>query len=404
MPLHLDTHRCDPNLWTLGGQPARPPARDLAAAPHRLPRNGVIVRPTLSFDERGHQPNTVTYGCARRRGDGTPPDRFFPLVEDFIGEGGTLDWPQAWLRPLKPNRASCQNGRHRTATSRSVRCALPNVTLRPGQRQSYILILAVLQTDRMPTNCSQRMVDAMDSREWLNRQAPTGRKKLATLSVRHRRSQTSISWLKWVNVQPILRRLIGNSFLPYHDYGRGGRGWRDLWQDALALLLTEASRCPRDAVREFRGRAHGRQQCDHHRRKAGRIQGRPQQHPARVDGPRRVAAADRPALPGPTGDLDFLLQSKITSRTTSPTGARHSIRRGSPEQGTQLKTGIADAVYRGSILEHLLVQHLTAFLQRRGTQHPPARRGGLERRHGHGAAEQAKALPSRRCTRATCAH
>ena len=46
-------------------------------------------------------------------------------------------------------------------------------------------------------------------------------------------------WLKWVTLQPILRRLFGNSFLPYHDYGRGGRGWRDLWQDILALLLMD---------------------------------------------------------------------------------------------------------------------------------------------------------------------
>ena len=47
-------------------------------------------------------------------------------------------------------------------------------------------------------------------------------------------------WLRWVLVQPVLRRMFGNSFLPYHDYGRGGRGWRDLWQDILALLMMES--------------------------------------------------------------------------------------------------------------------------------------------------------------------
>ena len=45
--------------------------------------------------------------------------------------------------------------------------------------------------------------------------------------------------MKWVTLQPILRRIYGCSFLPHHDYGRGGRGWRDLWQDCLALLLME---------------------------------------------------------------------------------------------------------------------------------------------------------------------
>ena len=44
-------------------------------------------------------------------------------------------------------------------------------------------------------------------------------------------------WMKWVSFQPMLRRIYGCSFLPHHDYGKGGRGWRDLWQDCLALLI-----------------------------------------------------------------------------------------------------------------------------------------------------------------------
>ncbi len=43
--------------------------------------------------------------------------------------------------------------------------------------------------------------------------------------------------MRWVSFQPTLRRIYGCSFLPYHDYGKGGRGWRDMWQDCLALLL-----------------------------------------------------------------------------------------------------------------------------------------------------------------------
>ena len=47
------------------------------------------------------------------------------------------------------------------------------------------------------------------------------------------------SYLKWICFQPVLRRIYGCSFLPYHDYGRGGRGWRDLWQDCLSLLILD---------------------------------------------------------------------------------------------------------------------------------------------------------------------
>ena len=44
-------------------------------------------------------------------------------------------------------------------------------------------------------------------------------------------------FMNWVSFQPELRRLFGCSFLPHHDYGKGGGGWRDPWQDCLALLL-----------------------------------------------------------------------------------------------------------------------------------------------------------------------
>ena len=63
----------------------------------------MLVTPTLSFDERGHQPNTLTYAVLGVEEDGTPPQGFFPVVEDFIGEGGSLDWPQAIVQRANRN-------------------------------------------------------------------------------------------------------------------------------------------------------------------------------------------------------------------------------------------------------------------------------------------------------------
>lgn len=62
----------------------------------------------------------------------------------------------------------------------------------------------------------------------------------------HTKDTSFDCFMKWVSFQPHLRRLFGCSFLPHHDYGRGGRGWRDLWQDCLSLLLLQ----PQD-VREM---------------------------------------------------------------------------------------------------------------------------------------------------------
>lgn len=35
-------------------------------------------------------------------------------------------------------------------------------------------------------------------------------------------------FMRWVSFQPTLRRIYGYSFLPYHDYGKGGRGWQPI--------------------------------------------------------------------------------------------------------------------------------------------------------------------------------
>lgn len=38
-----------------------------------------------------------------------------------------------------------------------------------------------------------------------------------------------------------------------HDYGKGGRGWRDLWQDCLALLIMEPTDVRRMIVNNYGG-------------------------------------------------------------------------------------------------------------------------------------------------------
>ncbi len=40
---------------------------------------------------------------------------------------------------------------------------------------------------------------------------------------------------------------------PYHDYGRGGRGWRDLWQDCLSLLILDPKEVRSMILNSFAG-------------------------------------------------------------------------------------------------------------------------------------------------------
>ncbi|MBN1666993.1 MAG: cellobiose phosphorylase, partial [Anaerolineales bacterium] len=161
-------------------------------------------------------------------------------------------------------------------------------------------------------------------------------------------------------LQPTLRRLYGNSFLPAHDYGRGGRGWRDLWQDILALLLMESGDVSELLFGNFAGvRIDGSN--------ATIIGSAPGEFKADRNNIPRVWM-DHGAWPWlttnlylhQTGDLAFLLREQTYFKDHLILRSKEVDPDWQPAQGTQLRTA-GQQPYSGSILEHLLIQHLVPF-------------------------------------------
>jgi cellobiose phosphorylase len=163
-------------------------------------------------------------------------------------------------------------------------------------------------------------------------------------------------WLRWVEIQPVLRRICGCSFLPHHDYGRGGRGWRDLWQDSLALLLAEPEAVRDDLKAYFAGvRTDGTN--------ATIIGSRPGEFRADRNNIPRVWM-DHGYWPlvttalylDETGDCAFLLERQPYFED------------GFAFRGELPRAGVAEK-REGTVLEHLLVQNVTAFFDAGGHGH-----------------------------------
>ena len=170
------------------------------------------------------------------------------------------------------------------------------------------------------------------------------------------------NYMKWVCFQPFLRRLFGCSFLPHHDYGRGGRGWRDLWQDCLSLLLMDPKDVGRMIEKNFSG--------------------------VRIDGTNAtiIGAGDGNFIADRNGIsrvwMDHGLWPQMTTKLyIDQTGDIQILARqvpyfkdGQARRGTELDTLWTESqgnlqmtgqeqIYTGSILEHLLIQQLTAFYE-----------------------------------------
>lgn len=317
---------------------------------------GVEVQPALSFDERGHRVNKMAYGVFGATQDSIAPIGFFPVTEDFIGEGGAFDWPQAVVDHRQPD---VEAGAEIEGYEAVGALRFATTQLAPGESVAYVVAMMIAD-DRIDT---KRMAAAYLSEarfdELLEQNEAYWRSKLDTLAF-HSGDEQHDLWLKWVTLQPILRRLYGNSFLPYHDYGRGGRGWRDLWQDCLALLVMEPDEVGHLLYNNYAGvRIDGSN--------ATIIGAKPGEFIADRNNIPRVWM-DHGAWPLLTtllyihqsGDLGFLLKPQTYFRDIFTKRCKERDLSWTPEQGNKLLTQDG-RTYEGSILEHILLQNIVPF-------------------------------------------
>lgn len=317
---------------------------------------GVIVKPTMSFDERGHKENKIAYAVLGVEEDGSLPQNFTPLVEDFIGEGGCFTWPKAVVdhAGVKVKAGSTFEGFESIGGLH-----FAPIQLRPGDSHSYILILAILNAGQKADELIERYGTIEKFDHHLGSTKDFWRNYLAKLSFDHGDAHRN-GWHQWVTLQPKLRQIMGNSFLPYHDYGRGGRGWRDLWQDLLAVLITSQSSIDELLVQNFAGvRFDGSN--------ATIVGTSPGEFKSDRNNIPRVWM-DHGAWPWLTtklyvdwtGDLNLLLQNQAYFMDHLSHRCQQVNPDWTPADGTKLLSQSGEIV-GGSVLEHLLVQHLAEF-------------------------------------------
>lgn len=313
--------------------------RHVTSLLHRaeLRLHGIDLTPTLTFDERGHQPGQVTYRVWGGDETGAPPKGFIPLARDFVGEG-SWDCPQAIMQydpaALLHAGQSAQGGEMAAAIF------FQKVIIAPNETCHYQIVFAI-DDDPKPYLTPDSVDAALRSTQawWQMRTGQVFRTGDARFD----------AWMRWVAVQPKFRKICGCSFLPHHDYGRGGRGWRDLWQDSLALLLSKPNEERGNLLDYFAG--------------------------VRTDGTNATIIgtapgefkADRNNIPrvwmdhsfwplltvalyiDETGDDEFLLEER-------PYFSDHL-----PWRGERRHEEISEHQFTGTVLEHLLIQLTTAF-------------------------------------------
>lgn len=314
----------------------------------RVSEYGVTTIPSMSFDETGHHKNRISYSVFGMDEEGNGPEGAIPLVEEFIGEGGSYLWPKSLEeKPFRMKQSGYQEDGYEAMGALCFR----EIVLQPGASRSYVVLMSYdMEGTEYLHLPKARSAFAKMKQFW---------KEQKTISCRTADKQFD-TWMDWISIQPHLRRIYGCSFLPYHDYGRGGRGWRDLWQDCLALILMQPETVRQNLADFFSGvRIDGTN--------ATIIGSRPGEFIADRNAIVRVWM-DHAYWPfrtvflylQQTGDMNFLFEKRpyfkdqiiIRGEQTDPSFLSGSVGKTVTKE---------NRVYEGTLLEHLLLQHLTQF-------------------------------------------
>lgn len=321
-------------------------------------KNGIMIYPTLTFDERGHNKNKIFYGALAKEevnGEMVSPVSFCPVTEEFIGRGGNFENPYYVVKnqPLPYKAGEEVDGYETVAAIRFADC-----TLEPGETRTYIVALGYGESEAEITELSKKYLIKKHFDKYLEETKGFWQEKI---NVSYNSADSDFdNWMHWVNFQPMLRRIYGCSFLPHHDYGKGGRGWRDLWQDCLALLIMEPEKVREMLIDNFGGvRFDGTNATIIGSKQGEFIADRNNIVRVWMDHGAWPYLTTRLYMQQ-TGDIEFLTEANTYFKDAQICRGEKRDDRWNDTIGNKQMT--EDALpYEGTVLEHLLIQHLTSF-------------------------------------------
>ena len=325
---------------------------------HRIKQlpEGVFVNPTMIFDEEGHKNNPSVYYVCGITDEGKMPAGTFPTAMSFLGETGTMHAPEAVCKNISPAKLSDEalEGHEAMGALR-----FNATTLMPGESRQYFMAMGIGAS----LSEAQKVFNTFNSREKFNKAWQANKsywlEKSTTVSFRTG-DHDHDAWMRWVSIQPVLRRIFGCSFLPDHDYGKGGKGWRDIWQDLLSLILIEPESIREVLINNFKGvRIDGTN--------ATIIGEKPGEFLADRNAITRVWM-DHGAWPlttlllyiHQTGDFDILFEEIPYFKDQQLSRAARQDPVWTPASDRRLKD-VKGKIYQGTVIEHTLTQHLVQF-------------------------------------------
>lgn len=317
---------------------------------------GVRIKPKIMHDESSHSVNHTNYVVLGFGEKGAKPEGIWARLHDFIGQSGSLDNPEAVYKNLTAPKLSSMELHGKEAVAG---LNFKEKTLAPGEQVDYIIVHGITDHIEDIKKWEKKYSNVSKIEKILDTTLNFWKEKLNSVDI-HTGNHHFDNWVKWIEYQVKCRQIFGNSFLPDYGYGRGGRGWRDLWQDLLSIFLVDPKSAHEEIVNCFKG--------------------------IRIDGTNATIIgeqpgefkADRNNIPrtwcdhgtwpvfvlnfyiNQTGDLSILDKEITYWKDMFINRSKMIDGNWEDEQGHSQRTS-DNKIYKASIFEHLLIQQLSAF-------------------------------------------
>lgn len=211
--------------------------------------HGVIIKPIINFNEFGHSNNKTCYSVLGYDENGAAPKSVVSTVKEFIGEGGSFDAPEMIYKNLdKPAVDYLQTDGFEAIGALKFSPA----SLHPGEKKSYIILNGITGNEADIANWKQQFGSLEKANEKAKETREYWQKIVNTVAFKSENTDFD-NWVRWINFQLICRQVYGNSYLPDFGYGRGGRGWRDLFSDLISIFMIDPEIAKNEIVNNFKG-------------------------------------------------------------------------------------------------------------------------------------------------------
>ena len=314
--------------------------------------NHIEILPGLEWVEGSTNSSGICYFMGAETQKGRKGNRFYSDRETFLGANNMWLKPQAILENEAPKAQCC--GKEAVGA-----IEFKNITIPAGKSEKFVIVTGI--TFNASKGAEQLIKkytysNAVKAFEKLN---AFWKERTSRIVITTGDSDFNNSWNNWWCYQLSMRYWFGNTGHPQTDYGSDFSGWRDFWQDMMAATVIDPKGLEERTMKTLEGiRLDGTNATRFFART--KEFGSDEVHGLWCDHPYWTAQTVM-ILINFLGDYSFLFREGI-AYFKDGYRSRGEVKDIDWKAGTidSQKTAKGNA-YKGSVIEHLLVQLLTMF-------------------------------------------